>query len=278
MHKTHTNAQNAQNAHGVGNTNSTPKRKRRWCFTVNNYTDDDIAQMHKGFDNVSRFIVGTEIGTSGTPHLQGYVEFKNPHTFESVQSILPRSHIEPARGNRKQNITYCSKERVLVSTFPMDIRLRLLKNYDDTVWKPWQLQILDIVNSEPDARTFHWFWESAGNVGKSFLSKYIYLIKRTIIADGKKDNVFNQILTDIQSHDDDPNIEVILLDIPRHNLEYVNYGMLEQIKNGLVYSGKYEGGVCLFDKVHLIIFANEYPKEYSVSTDRWNIVEIGTCG
>ena len=50
--------------------------------------------------------------------------------------------------------------------------------------------------------------------------------------------------------------------------------MLEQIKNGMIYSGKYEGGQCLFESPHIVIFANSKPEIENMSIDRWNIKEI----
>jgi hypothetical protein len=54
----------------------------------------------------------------------------------------------------------------------------------------------------------------------------------------------------------------------------VNYGAIEQIKNGLLFSGKYEGGQCVFNQPHVIVFANAEPKEEQMSMDRWDIREI----
>ena len=69
-----------------------------------------------------------------------------------------------------------------------------------------------------------------------------------------------------------------MLDIPRHQLDYVGYGALEQLKNGMIYSGKYEGGTCLFDNPHVIVFANEPPKIEKMSLDRWKIIDLNELG
>ena len=50
---------------------------------------------------------------------------------------------------------------------------------------------------------------------------------------GKKNDVFNQILTWRQSRKKNP--KLIILDIPRTNLDFVNYDAIEQIKNGTIY-------------------------------------------
>ena len=74
--------------------------------------------------------------------------------------------------------------------------------------------------------------------------------------------------------EDDEVFNTVILDIPRHNLEYINYGLLEKIKDGLIYSGKYEGRDCIFDNVHLWVFANERPDTSKMSADRWNLITL----
>lgn len=68
--------------------------------------------------------------------------------------------------------------------------------------------------------------------------------------------------------------EIVLLDIPRYNKEFTNYGVLEELKNGMIYSGKYEGGLCVFRSPHVIVFSNSKPDKNIMSKDRWNIVNI----
>lgn len=67
---------------------------------------------------------------------------------------------------------------------------------------------------------------------------------------------------------------VIIIDVPRTNENYVCYGTMEKIKDGLMYSGKYEGGVIELLPVHLIVFANFEPNTATMSEDRWNIQKI----
>jgi hypothetical protein len=134
----------------------------------------------------------------------------------------------------------------------------------------YQKEILSRISNKPNKRKIYWYYDINGNIGKSFLAKYICLsYKGVIIADGKKDNIFNQINKSINEDNEEP--EIIILDIPRYNMCCINYGVIEQIKNGFIYSGKYEGGKCFFKIPHIIIFANEEPDYEKWSKDRYYV-------
>ena len=89
--------------------NAQQSRARRWCFTVNNPPTDALVKV-KSDDRVRRGIFGEEIGESGTPHIQGYLEFFSPLRFNAVKALLPRAHLSAARGSSFDNYKYCSKD------------------------------------------------------------------------------------------------------------------------------------------------------------------------
>lgn len=250
-------------------------KNRAWCFTWNNYTLENIKYLCDWLKN-EQYLFGEEkAGTTGTPHLQGVIRFKNARSFEAIKKKLDKCHIEPCK-NWEASLNYCSKDGKTFTNIAkkQSRKDRLLSKYDNIIWKDWQLKVIDIVNGERNDRTINWFWEENGNTGKSFLSKYLVLKYDAIISDGKKDNVFNQVKIWLDNHNELEDPKIIILDCPRYNKEYINYGMIEQLKNGLIYSGKYEGGICAFEPPHVIIFANQEPDEESLSKDRWNIIEI----
>lgn len=83
-------------------------RSRNWCFTLNNYTDDDIPAI-LAVD--SRYvIIGKETGESGTPHLQGFIIYKSMKTLQAVKADFPRAHLEAAKGTSVQAADYCKKD------------------------------------------------------------------------------------------------------------------------------------------------------------------------
>jgi len=85
-------------------------RHRSFCFTINNYTNEHIDILL--YMSFKYMIFGFEKGTEKlTEHIQGYVQFDNPRSWDAVVNTLPyAAHVEVAGGNPKQNIDYCSKE------------------------------------------------------------------------------------------------------------------------------------------------------------------------
>lgn len=255
----------------------TYKKYRRWTITINNYQSDDRKEIIKIIGTKTQYILAHETGEKGTPHIQGYIEFKNPRTFSGMQKLFPRAHIEVAKGNKKDNFKYCSKDgdyltNINLETFKQRVINSILKKYENITWKPWQTKVLNLIaeNGE-DTRTINWFWEQKGNTGKSFICKYIACKYDVVICEGKKNDIFNQVNIMLEA---EKLPKVVILDIPRTNINYINYGAIEQLKNGLLYSGKYEGGVCIFPSPIVIAFANEAPDRRALSEDRWNIIEI----
>lgn len=83
---------------------------RHWCFTLNNPDDGLDLEASLRRDDVRYAIWQKEAGESGTPHLQGYVEFTKPVRLSALQKIVPRCHGESRRGTREQARDYCRKE------------------------------------------------------------------------------------------------------------------------------------------------------------------------
>ncbi len=88
-------------------------QSRGWCFTYNNYTDDDVERIKSIPEEKYRYLIfGREVGESGTPHLQGYI-FARGHAWRmaAVKKLIgDGAHLAVARGSAKDNKTYCSKQ------------------------------------------------------------------------------------------------------------------------------------------------------------------------
>lgn len=84
------------------------KTARNLCFTLNNYTDVEYNQIVKL--NHKYLVIGKEVGESGTPHLQGYIEFQSSKALNVLYKLNPRIHWETRKGTAKQASDYCMKE------------------------------------------------------------------------------------------------------------------------------------------------------------------------
>lgn len=253
-----------------GNT-KTPSTKQispaiRWCFTLNNYTELEVSSILSIFDMKAKmYILGDEIGEKcGTPHIQGYVEFKTKLRPLSLISTINRIHWEKSKGTTLQNIEYCSKMKVLASKgIPRPIEV-IEKLY------PWQKNIEDIYLGKIDKRRVYWFWDTKGNIGKSEFVKYMFVkYKICFCSSGKYADIINLIFN---TNMDDVN--AVIFDIPRANMGNVSYASIEAIKNGLICNTKYETGAKVFNSPHVFVFANCPPEYDKFSDDRWFILEL----
>lgn len=86
-------------------------RARNWCFTINNPESYEL-EPEDWVPAVKRVVYQSERGEEGTLHIQGYVEFTNRVYRNAVARIeqLSTAHLEVARGNFRQNLTYCTKD------------------------------------------------------------------------------------------------------------------------------------------------------------------------
>ncbi len=251
----------------IGNTIQS-SAKDTWFFTFNNYDTESIEYLQIVFNGLkAKYIFGEEVGDSGTPHLQGNIKLPKRKRLSALVKIDPRIHWEPTRNNDKA-ITYCQKDSKVYT----NMRLEKYGNpYKDVVWRPWQKRVLDIIKSEPDDRSIYWFWEPTGNVGKSYITRYLMKKENALICGGKAGDIFHQVAKRLEDGFD---IKIAIMDIPRTYMGFISYQAIESLKNGFIISGKYEGGQYDFGQCHVICFANEEPNKEAVSVDRWRIIRI----
>lgn len=251
-----------------GNTKGQSTQRYQWFFTFNNYEEQDIIRLKMRFSDLCKwYVFEKEIGENGTPHLQGNFSLKKKLRLTALKKWDKRIHWEPTR-NVDAAINYCMKETDIYTNLDLDD----YTEYDDVKWKPWQQDIIDKV-AKPckNDRTVNWVWDDEGNSGKSFLSKYLMRVENALVVDGKKGDIFHQIA---KRKEEGIAIPIVIIDVPRASHSNLSYAAIECIKNGLVTSGKYEGGQYTFKSPHVYIFANEEPYLCRFSKDRWNVAEI----
>lgn len=289
----------------------------RWVFTLNNPTEqdrDNVAQLGNNRELVKYLVVGRERGASGTPHLQGFVIFKRTARFGRVGRLLPRSHIEPARGTSDQAAEYCKKDGdfdeygefpraagatgVLESLYawgdeyiaehgraptspevarehptaylryPRCVRLFQLRapppDLREGEPREWQSQLEQELEDEADDRSVIFYVDEEGGKGKSWFQQWYltkYPMKAQLLSVGKRDDMALAV---------DETKSVFFLNVARGQMEYLQYSVLEMLKDRTVFSPKYNSRMkILRSKAHVIVFCNEYPDMNKMSIDRY---------
>lgn len=264
----------SSNEEGGGNTKTPPTEEaskkqvsaqRHWCFTWNNYPSNWKELLFQGPD-LSAYVFGKEVGDQGTPHIQGYLCFA---VKNRPKNFYPKGiHWEKCK-KIQASIIYCRKDGDYIEKgVPAALRVLTAEQL-----RPWQARVVELVVEPPDDRTVHWFWESVGNVGKSALCKHLVHHHNALICAGKASDMKFLVAKFIEREGFPP--DLLIMDIPRSSLDYVSYTGLEEVKNGLFASTKYECAMVCMNSPHLIIFANSPPElSNTMSADRWHVVDL----
>lgn len=260
---------------GVGNTK--PPRvssAKNWCFTWNNSEkhDGSMAPEIWGLElaKLGKYGFGVETApTTGTVHYQGWISFDTKcRPKEKIK--IPSIHWEPMKGNIDQNIAYCSKEGKYYTNYEPFL---LEDDLADGNYKPWQREIIDLINGPVDKRKVYWYYDLEGGTGKSALVRHLEIQKKIIGLTGGKSSDIAFMLTQYKPEQ----IKAVIIDLPRCSGGLLSFDIIEQIKNGKVFSPKYESKCLMFNSPHLIILSNAPPDQSEMrqlSADRWVVRKI----
>lgn len=86
---------------------------KRWCFTINNPTDDDKFWEKDTFQKelVQYMVLQEERGEQGTLHWQGFIILKKREKLTWLKAhINERAHFEVTRGTNEEASDYCEKD------------------------------------------------------------------------------------------------------------------------------------------------------------------------
>jgi hypothetical protein len=136
--------------------------------------------------------------------------------------------------------------------------------------KPWQRDLESaLTDTPPDDRSILFYVDEEGGKGKTWFQRYMvtkYPDDVQLLSVGKRDDVAHAI---------DASKGVFLFNIPRGGMEFFNYHVVEQLKDRLVFSPKYNSSMkTLLKNPHVVIFCNESPDEEKMTADRFIIETI----
>jgi len=135
--------------------------------------------------------------------------------------------------------------------------------------RPWQAKVLEMVEEAPDPRQILWIFDPIGNTGKTHLARYMVDKLGAFYTNGGK----AVDITHAYSGE-----RIVIFDYVRDHKEYVGYGVIEQLKNGILFSPKYESGMKRFDTPHVMVLANFLPDSSKFSEDRLVVVRVHSTG
>ena len=287
---------NAKNRKKQG-TQFTDLKGTRWSLTIHGASLEDcpiLALLKKEFqkDEYILAAVAYETGKYGIhPHWQTYFETAKQCRMKKIfQQLLGDEisfHIELCKATRNANLKYIyavdkehqigwihyAKGHNVPSSYCSYKTQNLLWLRDNM--KPWQKEItVKLTSTQPSYRDILWVWEPAGNTGKTYLAKYLHYFHGAIITGGKSEDMKHAIArwNEITGHYP----VAIIIDLARSDKIFNSgYKAIEQIKNALFFSGKYESGmVASCNPPHLVVFANVAPNFAAMSKDRWVVKAI----
>ncbi|AXH73903.1 MAG: putative viral replication protein [Circoviridae sp.] len=260
-----------------GNTrlsSSTVNPAKKWCFTLNNFTETEVEMLKThSCSKVPKIMFQSEMGEEGTPHLQGWLEFKTKQRPMTVFKNTKRISWRKMKGTIDDNIDYCSK----TDTYTGEVRYARGVSFPYTgpqiTLYDWQKPVVNMLKETPHDRRIYWVWSAQGNLGKSTFAKWIFHnVEDTIVTGGKANDMKNGVQTYIKTNFKFP--RVVLVDIPRVNRGHFSIAGIEEIKNMFFFSGKYEGGMVSGPPPHVICFANVLPEFAEMSADRWYLMDL----
>lgn len=261
----------AKMCQGDGNTRHPPNAALHWCFTLNNYNEENIKEICAKNIELKRYVFQEEIGESGTPHLQGYLQFKVKKRPMSVFKN-ERIHWELTR-NIDASIEYAQKEETRKPNgriFKFGFReVRRDTRFDNAILKDWQADLVKKLEVEPDDRKIYWYVDTDGNHGKSWFCKWAFLNLKEC-----KPITCTKSADILMSADE--YTRTYIFDFPRCLGDFCPYNAIEQLKNGLTMDAKLKKDVrvCSFAPPHVVIFSNHYPEMNKLSLDRWEIIKL----
>ncbi len=170
-------------------------RSKHWCFTIDNYTDKEVALCNSIDCN---YIVWAleEASSTGIPQIQGYISLEQKITLGGLSKKFDKKALlEPARGSPQENRKFIfgpwqSKDGTREKPANGTARERgVVENefasgndsdfftakpvFVEYPLYPWQQQLLDVMEEENNDYVVFWVFDRTGKVGKTYFSNYL---------------------------------------------------------------------------------------------------------
>lgn len=123
----------------------------------------------------------------------------------------------------------------------------------EPAWRPWQLDLKQKLSQPADDRSILVYIDPVGGAGKSTVMRYFVTNKdlRACVLSGQ--------IRDMAFAFCQKKYRIVFFDISRTSAEHVVHllSFAETLKNGVIFSSKYESGMHAFKSPHIVFFSNE---------------------
>lgn len=252
----------------------------------------------------SRGVAQLEEAETGQIHIQMYVEFEKRKRLLTLKREFGNTyHWEARKGPREKAIQYCVKSESRIGpvfswcNYGEPLRLEYpstpppLRRITMSEMRGWQRTVIDEAGLEHPCehgdRTVTYVWSPFGRVGKSMFA--VCMVDRHdqnwLLVSGGTANIAFMIKTFMENA---PSPELaylhgIVIDIPRcrtndESVKTISAPAIESIKNGCVFSSKYDCAQLRFNTPHVVVMSNAEPPVNELSTDRWRVYQLDEQG
>lgn len=132
----------------------------------------------------------------------------------------------------------------------------------------WQRDLRDRLIGDADDRTIDFVVDEAGERGKTWFCRWMlseYPENVQVLGPGRFDRL---------AHALDTTKKIFLFNIGRGQLQFLPQGLLENLKDRMVMSTMWGGGIKRwYTNVHVVVLCNEYPEE-TLTASRYNYIGI----
>lgn len=209
-----------------------------------------------------------EFGTPPEPHGNNGVAGQ----FESYKRWVADFVESNGRGPWEREIAvehpalYCRYHRALLQ---LTTHLIPAPRLQEGELRDWQIDLNNIISGEGTDRVVMFYVDKDGGKGKSFFQRWFatnYSDTCQLLCPGKRDDLAHAI---------DVSKRVFLFNVPRGGMEFLQYSVLEMLKDRVIFSPKYESKTkIIMEKTHVVVFSNEEPDYSKMSEDRYEVVNL----
>lgn len=294
---------------------------KNWCFTLNNYTEEDINRIDLLITTDNRIVYvlyGKEVASTGTRHLQGFIQFNVRLTLQNVKNIIgSEPHVSVTR-NVNASRNYCKKEgdwvehgifgggqgsRSDLEMFKDSVKtgilsLKTLREMHSEVFAKYPRFAMEYVQDNypqvdiPNHPLKPWQENLKQILEQPPDRRKVIFLVDTIGNSGKSwfSHYYAKLLGDgcqvlIPGKKTDmayalrPGLKVVFLDAPRSRQgDFIQYDFLEELKTGYIFSPKYESRIKTYEPLHVVVNMNEQPDMTKLSPDRYQIINLNPPG